>query len=131
MCTGNLLTKPEIVLSKAEDREVKRVAKDLLEMLKREKLVLDWKKRQTTRATVMSAKHLHFRHLWVPRQPTERFRKTFACWHHERNRVSVNTLREWLGHESLDVTLAYLKGSDATSEPVQELVANGALAAYV
>jgi integrase/recombinase XerD len=60
-----------------------------------------------------------------------RFRKTFACWHHERNRVSVNTLREWLGHESLDVTLAYLKGSDAASEPVQEQVANGALAAYV
>ena len=60
-----------------------------------------------------------------------RFRKTFACWHHERNRVSVNTLREWLGHESLDVSLAYLKGSDAASEPVQEQVANGALAAYV
>jgi integrase/recombinase XerD len=60
-----------------------------------------------------------------------RFRKTFACWHHERNRVSVNTLREWLGHESLDVTLAYLKGSDAASEAVQEQVANGALAAYV
>jgi integrase/recombinase XerD len=60
-----------------------------------------------------------------------RFRKTFACWHHERNHVSVNTLREWLGHESLDVTLAYLKGSDAASEPVQEQVANGALAAYV
>lgn len=54
-----------------------------------------------------------------------RFRKTFACWHHERNRVSVNTLREWLGHESLDVTLAYLKGSEAAGEPVQEQVANG------
>ena len=40
-------------------------------------------------------------------------------------------LREWLGHESLDVTLAHLKGSDAASEPVQEQVANGALAAYV
>jgi hypothetical protein len=40
-------------------------------------------------------------------------------------------LRECLGHESLDVTLAYLKGSDAASEPVQEQVANGALAAYV
>lgn len=38
---------------------------------------------------------------------------------------------EWLGHESLDVTLAYLKGSDAASEPVQEQVANGALAACV
>ncbi|MGB7495042.1 MAG: tyrosine-type recombinase/integrase [Candidatus Acidiferrum sp.] len=60
-----------------------------------------------------------------------RFRKTFACWHHERNHVSVNTLREWLGHESLDVTLAYLKGSDAASEPVQEQVAKGALAVYV
>ena len=31
-----------------------------------------------------------------------RFRKTFACWHDERNHVSVNTLREWLGHESLE-----------------------------
>ena len=60
-----------------------------------------------------------------------RFRKTFACWHHERNHISVNTLREWLGHESLDVTLAYLKGSDAASEPVQDQVANGALAVYV
>lgn len=40
----------------------------------------------------------------------------------------MNTLREWLG---LDVTLAYLKGSDAASEPVQEQVANGALAIYV
>ena len=41
-----------IVLTNAEDRDVKKVAKDLLETLKREKLVLDWKKRQTTRAAV-------------------------------------------------------------------------------
>lgn len=31
---------------------MKKVAKDLLGTLKREKLVLDWKKRQTTRAAV-------------------------------------------------------------------------------
>jgi hypothetical protein len=31
-----------------------------------------------------------------------------------------------MGHESLDVTLAYLKGPDAACEPVQELVANRA-----
>jgi type I restriction enzyme R subunit len=49
----DLLTKPEVVLTKAEEREVKKVAKDLLETLKREKLVLDWKKRQSTRAAVM------------------------------------------------------------------------------
>jgi type I restriction enzyme R subunit len=48
----DLLTKPEVVLTKAEEREVKKVAKDLLQTLKREKLVLDWKKRQATRAAV-------------------------------------------------------------------------------
>ena len=45
----DLLTKPNMKLSKAEEIDVKRVAKELLETLKKEKLVLDWKKRQTTR----------------------------------------------------------------------------------
>jgi type I restriction enzyme R subunit len=44
----DLLTKPDMKLAKAEEREVKMVARDLLETLKKEKLVLDWKKRQTT-----------------------------------------------------------------------------------
>jgi type I restriction enzyme R subunit len=48
----DLLTKPDMALTKGEDREVKKVAKELLETLKREKLVLDWKKRQATRAAV-------------------------------------------------------------------------------
>src|SRR5205823_4370773 len=48
----DLLTKPDMKLSNAEERDVKNVAKELLETLKREKLVLDWKKRQTTRAAV-------------------------------------------------------------------------------
>ena len=39
-------------LNKTEEIEVKKVAKELLETLKREKLVLDWKKRQATRASV-------------------------------------------------------------------------------
>jgi type I restriction enzyme R subunit len=39
-------------LSNAEERDVKKVAKELLGTLKKEKLVLDWKKRQTTRASV-------------------------------------------------------------------------------
>ena len=49
---------------------------------------------------------------------------------HEKNGVSVNTLRVWLGHESLDVTLAYLKGSEAADEQVQEKVNNGVLATF-
>ena len=48
----DLLIKPEMTLTKKDDQAVKRVAKDLLETLKKEKLVLDWRKRQQTRAAV-------------------------------------------------------------------------------
>ena len=48
----DLLTKPEMTLSKKEEREVKKVARELLKTLKREKLVLDWRKRQQSRAAV-------------------------------------------------------------------------------
>lgn len=51
----DLLTKPEVKLTKSEEAEVKKVARTLLETLKNEKLVLDWKKRQTTRAAVRYA----------------------------------------------------------------------------
>jgi hypothetical protein len=42
----------ELGLIKEEESEVKQVARELLETLKREKLVLDWRKRQQTRAGV-------------------------------------------------------------------------------
>ena len=48
----DLLTKPNMKLTKAQATDVKRVAKELLETLKREKLVLDWRKRQLSRAAV-------------------------------------------------------------------------------
>ena len=48
----DLLTKPNINLSKKEEKEVKDIAQELLATLKREKLVIDWKKRQQTRASV-------------------------------------------------------------------------------
>ena len=50
----DLLTKPEIDLRDKEAAEVKKVAKTLLDKLKREKLVLDWRKQQTTRAMVLT-----------------------------------------------------------------------------
>jgi type I restriction enzyme R subunit len=50
----DLLTKPDIKLTKQETADVKKVARTLLEKLKREKLVLDWKKQQTTRAMVFT-----------------------------------------------------------------------------
>lgn len=48
----DLLTKPEVKLTKIEEKQVKKAARDLLESLKREKLVLDWRKHQQTRADV-------------------------------------------------------------------------------
>lgn len=49
----DLLTKPDIKLTKKENNQVKKVARELLETLKREKLVLDWRKRQQSRADVI------------------------------------------------------------------------------
>jgi type I restriction enzyme R subunit len=48
----DILTKPEPKLSDKEKTEVKKVAKALLETLKREKLVLDWREKQQARAAV-------------------------------------------------------------------------------
>ena len=48
----DILTKPEMKLSKKDIMETKRIARQLLETLKKEKIVLDWKKKQTTRAGV-------------------------------------------------------------------------------
>jgi len=48
----DLLTKPDMKLSKDDNKDVKRIARQLLETLVKEKLVLDWKKKQKTRAGV-------------------------------------------------------------------------------
>jgi type I restriction enzyme R subunit len=51
----DLLTKPDISLTEKEKLAVKNVAKELLETLKREKLVLDWRRRQQSKAAVKVA----------------------------------------------------------------------------
>jgi type I restriction enzyme R subunit len=48
----DLLTRPGPDLTEAESKQIKRVAEDLLAALKRDKLVLDWRKGQQTRAAV-------------------------------------------------------------------------------
>jgi type I restriction enzyme, R subunit len=48
----DILTKPNVKLTQKEKEQVKAVAKELLETLKRERLVLDWRKHQQTRAAV-------------------------------------------------------------------------------
>lgn len=51
----DILTKPEMKLTEKDRKEVKKVARDLLDTLKAEKLVLDWRKRQESRASVRLA----------------------------------------------------------------------------
>jgi type I restriction enzyme R subunit len=51
----DLLTRPNPKLNKKEREQVKKVAKDLLDTLKAERLVLDWRKQQKTRAAVRVA----------------------------------------------------------------------------
>ncbi len=48
----DLLTRPDMQLTKRQEKRAKKVAKDLLQKLKDEKLVLDWRKKQQSRAAV-------------------------------------------------------------------------------
>jgi type I restriction enzyme R subunit len=48
----DLLMKPAPKMTEKEKKQVKKVARDLLDLLKREKLVLDWRKKEMTRASV-------------------------------------------------------------------------------
>jgi type I restriction enzyme R subunit len=49
----DILIKPEMELSEKEKMQVKKVARQLLNTLKTEKLVLDWRKKQQARAEVL------------------------------------------------------------------------------
>jgi type I restriction enzyme R subunit len=51
----DLLMRPAPQLSEAEKTQVKKVAEELLAVLRRDKIVLDWRKEQTTRAAVRVA----------------------------------------------------------------------------
>lgn len=62
----DILTKPEPVLGKAEQADVKKVCRELLATLKREKLVLDWREKQQARAGVMQTIRLGMRGLPPP-----------------------------------------------------------------
>jgi type I restriction enzyme R subunit len=48
----DILTKPRVNITAKEEKQVKKVAKDMLDTLKTKALVLDWRKRQQTRAAV-------------------------------------------------------------------------------
>lgn len=57
------LAKPEPVLTTTEGAQVKKVCRELLATLEREKLVLDWREKQQARASVMQTLRMELRRL--------------------------------------------------------------------
>lgn len=77
----DILTKPAPALTKKEEAEVKAECRELLEILKREKLVLDWREKQQTKAGVMQAIKIGLRKLppaFTRDLQLEKFALTFA-----------------------------------------------------
>ncbi len=70
----DILTKPEPVLTKAEEAEVKKVCRELLATLKREKLVLDWREKQQAKAGVMQTMKMALRPTLLPAAYTKDIR---------------------------------------------------------
>ena len=62
----DILTRPEPKLTKKDEAQVKAACRELLATLKREKLVLDWREKQQTRAGVRNAIKVEFRKLPSP-----------------------------------------------------------------
>ena len=78
----DILTKPEPVLTKAEEAEVKKVCRELLATLKREKLVLDWREKQQAKASVMQTLKMEMRRLPAQYSKEIRVEKTARAYAH-------------------------------------------------
>ncbi|MBW2002168.1 MAG: type I restriction endonuclease subunit R, partial [Deltaproteobacteria bacterium] len=79
----DLLTKPEMSLTKMEKHQVKKVGSELLDILKQEKLVLDWRKRQQSRAQVrVTIEDIFDRGLPQSYTPKLYQKKCDAVYHH-------------------------------------------------
>ena len=55
MAVFDLLIDPDLILSDKDQKKIKKIAEDLLNTLKKEKLTLDWRKQLRARAAVKVA----------------------------------------------------------------------------
>lgn len=78
----DILTKPEPTLSKADEADAKKVCRELLAVLKREKLILDWREKQQARAAVMQTLKLEMRRLPAPFTKDVRAEKMARAYAH-------------------------------------------------
>lgn len=78
----DILTQPEPTLSKGDEAEVKKVCRELLGKLKRDKLILDWREKQQARAAVMQTLKLEMRRLPAPFTKEVRVEKLARAYAH-------------------------------------------------
>jgi type I restriction enzyme R subunit len=78
----DLLTRPALKLAKKDERQVKKVARELLGTLKRDKLVLDWRKKQQARAAVQVCIRDSFEELPAVFTPELREQKCALAYQH-------------------------------------------------
>lgn len=78
----DILTKPEPTLTKAEEAQVKKICRELLDTLKREKLILDWREKQQARAAVMQMLRQTIRQLPEPYTKEIRAEKVARSYAH-------------------------------------------------
>src|SRR6266487_1781381 len=75
----DLLTQPDMALSEEDKAEVKKVVQELLETLKREKLVLDWRKKQQAQAAVKKTVRDMFYYALPPSYTEEICERAYAA----------------------------------------------------
>ena len=88
----DILTKPEPTLTKKEEAAVKKVCRELLATLKREKFVQDWRTKQQTRADVEQTIKVYFRDLPVPYSSELKKAKRSRAFAHVYDRYSGASL---------------------------------------
>jgi hypothetical protein len=97
----DILTRPEPKLSKAQELEVKKIARQLLDKLKREKFILDWQMREPAKAGVREAIRQEFdllpevydRKLWDEKvELSTRLRAIWECGERASFRLRVTRL---------------------------------------
>jgi len=78
----DILKKPEPKLTKADETEVKKVCRELLGKLKRDKLIFDWREKQQARAAVLQTLKLEMRRLPEPFTKEVRVEKLARAYAH-------------------------------------------------
>jgi type I restriction enzyme R subunit len=97
-----MVDKPDITSTEKEKHEIKKVAKELLLTLKQEKLVLDWRRRQQSKAAVKVAIEEALDQLpesysteAYQRKCQEVYQHVYECYYEAGRSIYTTATRSW------------------------------------